>query len=375
MKIRHLLWTLLPAAMLSGCASLPHSGPSATNLRGATVADLSVVPVSPQQALRMADQQQEAQKRELVKALETLDAWGKQSTGARKIQPGSRIEIVLWTQPVHVFDEGKGDSLQSVKLGTYRVNSAGEIFLPYLGKVSLQGRTLPHADQLLSEKYQSLGRFAAPEVQIHWATKGYQEGVIVSGSVKEPGFLPWVPGGLFLPRVLADAGVSRTEAGQSKSKNNYPVVVSVAYRGNFVWLPLEVVWKSNIRLVPGERIIVQQPAKEQVTVLGGGAAHPGNYGFGMDVNLNQVLAESGGLLPDTANDREIFVLRKRGDQKAKLYVLRWNDAQGLLAAERFPMRDGDLLYVPTAPVVPLEKAVQIFSGFLMPPALLANAVK
>jgi hypothetical protein len=63
------------------------------------------------------------------------------------------------------------------------------------------------------------------------------------------------------------------------------------------------------------------------------------------------------------------------NSKAQLMVLRWNTARGFLASQEMPLHNGDVVYVPTAPVVSLQKAVQIFSGFLLPPALLATAIK
>lgn len=377
-NLLYLFLGLILVALLSACASLPHSGPSASSMMKASLSQFSVIRVSPEQAKRLANRQKIDQALEIADALRRIQSWGLQCDAPRKLAPGSRIQVTLWTQSLHIFaGSAQGDSLTSVALGTYRINHAGWIQPPYIGVVYLEGDTLLQASQILSEKYRKLGRFMSPEVRVRWAADGYQKGVLLSGAIRKPGFVPWISGGLTLSRILAEAGLPGSVAGQSQKKpeQNYPVQVSVFYEGKQARVPLAALWSRQIEAAPGERVVVQQSAREQVTVLGGGIARPGNYGFGGDTSLDQVIAEAGGMLSGTADDREIFVLQNRKSRKPTLYVLRWNNAQGLLTAGRFPMHNGELLYIPTAPVVPLEKAVQIFSGFVMPPALLANAVK
>ena len=377
-KLYHLFFGLIPIGLLSACASLPHSGPSASSMVKASLSHFSVIRVSPEQAKLLANRQKVDDELEIADALRRIQTWGSQAEVPRKILPGSRIKITLWTQNLHIFgDSGHVDPLTSLALGTYRINNAGLIQPPYIGIVYLKGDTLLQASQILSAKYRKLGRFMNPEIRVRWAANGYQKGVLLSGAIRKPGFVPWIAGGLSLSRILAEAGLPGSVASRSQNKleRNFPVQVSVFYEGKQARVPLAALWSRRIEAAPGERVVVQQSAQEQLTVLGGGIARPGNYGFGGDTSLNQVIAEAGGLLSSTANDREIFVLQNHKSGKPNLYALRWNTAQGLLAAGRFPMHNGELLYVPTAPVVPLEKVVQIFSGFVMPPALLANAVK
>jgi len=371
------IYSLILTGMLSACATLPHSGPSAGTLLKADRSRFSVVNVTNEVAAEMASQQKAKQEEQVSQAVQKIVSWSKKNTSPRKIAPGSVVHMTLWYRELHLFTgSGLAKSL-SVPLGTYRISDNGDVTLPYLGSVHLQGRTLPEADRLLSADYLKLGQFVDPYVEVKWANQGYQQGVLVSGDVRNPGYVPWISGGLSLAKILATSGLSKGTVHVSASAPtvDFPTWVSVYYRGHVARVPLQVVWSTDLSATPGERIVVQHKAETHITVLGGGVVHPGAYDFGNDVDVNRALAAAGGLSSATANDRVVFVLEQRTASKQRIYTLRWDDAQGLFAAGRFPMHNGETLYVPTAPVVPLTKAVQIFSGFMLPPALLANAVK
>ncbi|QEM40736.1 hypothetical protein A5904_16265 (plasmid) [Acidithiobacillus caldus] len=139
-KLYHRFLGLIPIGLLSACASLPHSGPSASSMVKASLSHFSVIRVSPEQAKLLANRQKVDDALEIADALRRIQTWGSQAEVPRKILPGSRIKITLWTQNLHIFGgSGHVDPLTSVALGTYRINNAGLIQPPYIGIVYLKG--------------------------------------------------------------------------------------------------------------------------------------------------------------------------------------------------------------------------------------------
>jgi len=175
------VYSLILTGMLSACATLPHSGPSAGMLLKADRSRFSVVNVTNAVAAKMANQQKARQEERVSQAVQRIESWGKRNTAPRKLAPGSVVHMILWYRELHLFTGSGLTKSLSDPLGTYRISDNGDVTLPYLGSVHLQGRTLPEADHLLSADYRKLGQFVDPYVEVQWAKKGYQQGVLVSG--------------------------------------------------------------------------------------------------------------------------------------------------------------------------------------------------
>ncbi len=369
------LWTM----MLSGCAMLPHSGPSASMMRDADMRYFNVQVIRPQQAELMNEAVKNHESRQLQDSMETLREWGDSGAQANTIEAGDRLSITLWTRPMHLFSGSTTSSpLNKTDLGKFVVNTDGDITLPYVGRVYVRGLTLSALEKKLHNLYAGSGQFIAPYTSVRWTKHGHLQGVLVSGNVRRPGLVPWRPGGLKLAEVIAQADPeSSSKKGHSRQLSYPGTFVTVSYRGQQVQVPLSVVWKHHWLVAPGAHVVVTHTAGNTITVLGGGIKNTGSLSFAQPPSLSSVLASAGGLNAQTANDREIFVMRppRSGSAKAELMVLHWDTASGLLASAELPLRNGDVVYVPTASVVSLQKAVQIFSGFLLPPALLANAIR
>ncbi|MBU2794911.1 MULTISPECIES: polysaccharide biosynthesis/export family protein [Acidithiobacillus] len=379
-------WQLYPVPfiinlLLLGCSSLPHSGPSVSAMQHANLANFIIEPVTPGKALALSLETKNKREIRFDKALGKLRHWSQKKITKDLIQPGDQLRITLWT--THLSLSG-GQSLSSPlhksRLGDFLVGQNGSIQLPYLGKVETDGLTLNGLEKKINKKYKSTEKFIMPYTKVQWAPHGHLQGVLISGAVMHPGLFPWRPGGLSIAKILAKSGLKNVPL-QSKDKNHSvedaSTLVEISYHHQQVTLPFQILYVHHLRVPSGAHILVSQTAAYKVTLLGGGVLHQGLYSFGSIPNINGLLAMSGGLQSNTADDREIFIMQPshRVGTKSILYVLRWNTAEGLLSAQRMPLHNGDLVYIPTAPVVPIEKAAQIFSDFLLPTALISNAVK
>lgn len=364
---------------LAGCSMLPHSGPSASAMRDADLRHFVVLVITPAHAVDMATTEKKRESRQLQESLETLRTWGRTAPQANRITVGDHLSVTLWTNQMNLFNGTTlAAPLNKAVLGRFVVDSQGKIMIPYVGLVNARGLTLTALEQKLNHRYARTRQFIAPYTSVHWSTQGHLQGVLISGNVRHPGLVAWHPGGLRLAEIIAHAAPEAAlQTGPSEQFAHPETFVTVAYRGYQMRLPIAVVWVHHLHVAPGSHIVVSQMAGNKITLLGGGIMKQGNFAFAQPPSLNTVIAAAGGLNTNTANDREIFVMRPplSRNSKAQLMVLRWNTARGFLASQEMPLHNGDVVYVPTAPVVSLQKAVQIFSGFLLPPALLASAIK
>ena len=119
---------------------------------------------------------------------------------------------------------------------------------------------------------------------------------------------------------------------------------------------------------------------------------------GYEMSLAEALAQVGGLNPSLANPKGVFLLRREpGAEMLARYegqaftraapgedatylkseipvIYRFNLRQpaGLLQAQDFRIHDGDMLYVATAPFVPVKQALDAISGVVTPALTAAN---
>ena len=73
----------------------------------------------------------------------------------------------------------------------------------------------------------------------------------------------------------------------------------------------------------------------------------------------------------SANDHAIFILRRNTNgKKPTVYDFAWNKVDGLVAAQNFPLENGDVVYVAEAPIVSVQKAIGILFQLALPAQVL-----
>jgi polysaccharide export outer membrane protein len=146
-------------------------------------------------------------------------------------------------------------------------------------------------------------------------------------------------------------------------------------------MPLEKVINDplqNVRLRPGDVVTVQHQPFSFVAL--GAVQRNAEVPFeGNGITLAEALGRAGGLNDRRADVKGVFVFRLEDraalpalagpDVQATadgrvpvVYTLRMTDAASLFAMQDFRMRDGDVLYISTAPGVELERFLQTISS-------------
>lgn len=355
-------WMLVPLlASLGGCAAMPNSGPSAANMKASPAVD--IVDVTPAAAQALTVDANARDKEAVDRALATL--MQPSVTSAFRFGAGDTLDVTVWS-----FSPTAGASAPGpMALGSFTVSADGDVMLPYVGRMTLAGLTLQQAQTALTRRFASLGILQSPSAIIKTDSVPH-DSILVTGAVGQPKIIPWTPAGITLAQAITESlgdGSALLAQGGDLADSRSAIRISVLRDGAAAAeIPIALALSADIPLQPKDRIIVQKAPALEVTVLGGGVQKNGVYGFGKPPTLSAVLAQASGLNGMVANDHSVFVLRQRRNRQPILYNFAWNRAQGLIASQQFQMEDADLVYVAEAPIVSVQKIINILFQATLP---------
>lgn len=356
------------AIALSGCGTLSSTGPSVSTMKASP--DVDIVNVTPALARTRAATVAENRQATVNRALRELT--GTPRNEAFVFAPGDALHLSLWTispWPGADSSQGASNGPTAIDLGDYNVSAQGSIDLPYAGTTSITGLGLAAAQNAIAGRYASLGILQSPSAKIT-VTSTAQGSIIVTGAVGTPKIIPWTPAGISLTAALTQAlgnGADIVSSANGHNNDNAATEVSILRKNATINLPMEDALSHQIALEPGDRVLVKKAPLVRVTVLGGGAGKNGEYSYARVPTLAEVLASASGLDGNSADDHAVFVLEQRvGDTRPVLYDFAWEKVQGLVASHSFPMKDGDMVYVAEAPIVPVQRAINILFQLALP---------
>lgn len=349
-------WSLIA---LAGCAAVPHAGPTSGQLTARDQVD--VVKVTPELAQQLADTVKDEQAARVDGAMAAL-AHNPSVSPVVHLAAGDQLSVTLWSFGAD------SETVQPNTLGKYVVDRDGSVDLPYAGKVALAGLELPEAQRQLTARFTRVGVFRRPSAVIA-LDQSASSGILVTGAIGDPKQVQWSPGGRTLAEVLtealgADSSLLR-EDGETRARAAVEVDVQ---RGTQLVssIPMETALRTTLALQPGDRVIVRRQPQVFVTMLGAGIRQNGQLAFAHPPALTDALARASGLDSSAADGHAIFVLRRTGNARPRLYDFAWDRAQGVVAAQQFRLMDEDVVYVAEAPMVPVQKIVGLLFQFALP---------
>lgn len=225
--------------------------------------------------------------------------------------------------------------------GHARVGSDGTISLPLIGYLRIAGLTSEQAQQAISRQLQDKNVVKSPQVSVF--VKEYTNSEIsVAGEVAKPGVFS-VLGPHRLLDVLEAAGGMTDKASDT---------ITISHRGSDQLTTVHlsndpaVTARANVELQPGDTVVV--PKAGIVYVLGE-VNRPGGYALNSSggVTLLQVLAAAGGTT-NLASLSGTKMVRRTASGLKEIPV----PMKSLLHAKvaDFPMKPGDIIYVPSSRV-------------------------
>lgn len=356
------------AAVLSGCAALPGTGPSESAL---SVSDIEADPTTANYFVIPLDAQvAEVAGRYKSKLFSEYFDIKSQRVG-QLIGVGDTLRINVWEadqQGLFASSEGKTASLASI------VDEEGKIFVPYVGRLQASGRSVESVRSAIESAL--VGKAIQPQVQVIVAGNKTNSAVIV-GDVGKPGTYPISLAGTRLLELVADAGGPRAKT--------FETVVTLK-RGNrkasTLMEDLIDVPQNNVLLVKGDNILLT--AKPRSFTAFGAVRKTTIQQFPTKtVTLAEALAMAGGLNDLVADPAGVYLFRfedaavvraiRPGSSTADLsadyqvpvvYKLNLRDPQAWFLARYFEMRDKDMLYVANHPTAEFGKFLQIIQPLL-----------
>lgn len=285
---------------------------------------------------------------------------------------GDVIEILIQEQPPSVLFSSS-ERVTTFSTGHHIIDIDGTIELPIIGKVEAKGKTVA---ELASDIRNLLkGKANNPNVTVRQVANDSSY-VTVFGSVRESRKIPLSQNVSTILDVLAHAGGVTSPVEKT--------VIQIDRRGRRISLPLnEIITKPelNLNLMPKDRITVVFK-NQSATVLGAIGKNEEIEFEAKGISLNQLIARAGGLNPNLANAQGVFVFRLEDFEIAKslkiqnkvnieegvpiIYSFDLTKPETFFTAKNFIIKNGDIVYVATAPSVQFQQFLNILSNTISP---------
>lgn len=381
--------------VMSGCAAVPTSGPTARDIsraadHSATSAGIAIVDVT------------EAVTRDILagdRQVPFSESLGEGRPIGSVVGKGDILDIAIWEAPPAVLFGAAGGaarfaspgsnaqltSLESVAKGSsmpeQMVDSDGQITVPFVGRVQADGRTPQEIARQITARL--LGKAHQPQAMVR-LVRNASANVTVVGDIATNARVPLTARGERVLDILATAGGVKQPVGK--------MTIQITRGTNVSSLPLSTVIRDprqNVRLQPDDVMtLLFQPYS--FTALGAVGRNVETPFEATGLTLAQALGRVSGLEDTRSNVKGVFVFRLEEPAalpaqlwaNAKLtpdgkvpviYRINMKDPLTFFIAQSFPIRDKDVLYVSNAPMADLQKFLgAIFSTVL--PAATAAAV-
>jgi len=367
---------LLLFSALAGCATLPSSGPTGHQIeKSATIPKDGTAPIALVQIDTIAD----------VPVVGPSVASGMLSNlvppPTDLIGPGDVLDINIYEAGVTLFSGPSGTTanaaqiastpgVQVQKLPPLRVDDLGDIRVPYAGKLHVAGSTVAEVEAKIRKSLQSLSQ--DPQV-IVTMNQAITNTVIVGGEVAKPGRLVLQTNRETLSDVVALAGGYRG--------NTRDLTLRVMRNGKSIDLRMNDLADNptlDVPAYPGDRLtLISNP--RTYSVLGASGRVEEAPFTRSHVSLAEAIAAAGGANPGIGDPKAIFVFRyvsdAQGNETPVVYHLNMMKTNAYFLAQRFAMRDKDVLYVGSAAANQPSKVVQLISQLFSPILTVTSAVQ
>lgn len=254
------------------------------------------------------------------------------------------------------------------------VDADGTVPIPFAGNVPAAGRT--PAEIARDIRARLAGKAHDPQVVVSRAQNNTAT-VSVVGDVKTNGRVPLSPRGERILEVLAGAGGVDDRVDKA--------LIQITRNGRSTSLPMSRIIDDpaeNIQLQPND-VITALTKTLSFTTLGASGTNSEIEFEATGITLAQALGRIGGLKEDRANVRGVFVFRLEqpevvgvtpGDgtrltndgRVPIIYRVDMAKPETLFLAQKFAIRDKDVLYISNAPGADFQRFMQLLSSMVFP---------
>ncbi len=285
---------------------------------------------------------------------------------------GDAVEVIIQEQyPPVLLPVLEKSTAYSIPMQT--ITEDGAITIPYVGQVVAKGKTVSQ----LSEEIKSAlkGKANNPTVIVRQinADSSY---VTVFGAVKESKKVQLGYNTTTILDILAQAGgvVSPVEK----------TLIQINRADKKISLPLDEIIRNpelNLNIAPKDTITVVFK-NQSATVLGATGKNEEIEFEAKGISLNQLLARAGGLNSNLADAKGVFIFRFEDKNTVNrlnidkvvetqkgipvVYNLDLSKPESFFTAKNFMVKDGDIVYVATAPSVQYQHFLNLITNTISP---------
>ena len=256
------------------------------------------------------------------------------------LSPGDILSISLWAYPEISGSEG------------YQIDQSGYIHFPMIGRYKAVGKSLT---QINLELRSQLSRYLkTPDVIVRvlsYQGKYYS----IQGSAGKGGiyYLTDQPVSLYNALGMAGGIGDNASINLIRQGRNYSL--------NTIELEKAGYSLHNLLIQPNDTIYVNARENHKIYVMGESGKNQALQMRAEGMNLTDVLGESLGINPFTANRSKIYVLRSQQTQQTQqmteIYQLDLSNIGDFGLASQFKMRSNDIVYVDATGLVRWQRII------------------
>ena len=391
MTIFSLYRSLFAAALLlSGCSSLPTSGPSNSEVLDQAVAEGNPL------GLRIIDLNAAVVQKLLDHPDRPLSVIDKLRTNrpVDQLGPGDVVTVTIYEAANGLFNSHRPASeLEPTSSGSsgetlprLQVDRNGNIMVPYAGEIRVSGHTTTQVQRMIEGRLAD--KASQPQVLVSLVTNGSNV-VYVSGDVRNPGRYPLSLAHENLLDLVALAG------GPTHSPQDTEIKITRRNRAVTTSLNrIQTISEENIPVEPQDRIQVDYLPRTYLSFGATGRVAQMQFDAAT-VSLAEAVARVGGLDDNRANPEAVFLFRFERPGAAQvlgiqsppgrpagpgapvgpgamaggipvIFKVNMRDPQTYFAMQQFAMQDKDLIYIANAPTVQVYKFLQLIYTLATP---------
>jgi len=265
---------------------------------------------------------------------------------------GDVLNIMVWGHP-EFSPTTTGAQAGDASSSGFNISPDGLIQFPYAGTLKLAGLTEYQARDLVAARLSEY--IKAPQVTLR--VQSFRSGrVHIDGEVRTPGTQAINDMPMTLTEVIGRAGGFTPVADRAAiavTRNGQTATV------NLPQLIEKGINPSNILLRHDDLVRVLGREDAKVFVLGE-VLRPSTQSLRNGrLTLNEALSEAGGINPNSADPRQIFVVRTANPEKPELYHLNAKSPLAYALSAGFELQARDVIYVDPVPLVRWNRVISL----------------
>jgi polysaccharide export outer membrane protein len=277
--------------------------------------------------------------------------------GPYKIGPGDVIGIVVYDHPEIVFSTTPAttvaDPASISPAPGYIVSSSGQLSFPYAGSLRAAGMTVQELEDMLVQRLSRVFRTPQLSVRVEAfrSKRAYVEGEVATRGLQVFTDIP-----MTLAESLARAGGVLPTGDRS--------AVTLTRDGRTTQIDLNALVDAGldagrIPLKSGDLVYVRAREERKVSVFGEVNLQTGVLMRNGKLSLNDALTEVGGVNLNSANPRQIYVIRNEAQGGQSIFHLDARTPTALAMSEGFALRPKDVVYVDPVPLVQWNRVLSL----------------